>query len=95
MNIALEEGIVEVIDPLDSTVIDLTLTARESYALLEALYFDTKNEPTQVLELIKYLEDRLLDNEMPLSATEFDSEYVNTHYENEQYKRIVLHTKEK
>ena len=94
MNIALEEGVVEVLDPLDSTVLDVTLTAREVYSLLGALYFDTKNEPTQVLELIKYLEDRLLDNNMPSSPQEFDSDYIHNHYENEQYKRIVLHTKE-
>lgn len=95
MNIALEEGVVEVLDPLDSTVLDVTFTAREVYSVLGALYFDTKNEPTQVLDLIKYLEDRLLDNDMPSSQQEFDSDYIHSHYENEQYKRIVLHTKEK
>lgn len=95
MNIALEEGIVEVLDPLDSTALDVTLTAREMYTLLGALYFDSKNEPTQVLDLIKYLEGRLLDNDMPLDQQEFDSDYIHSHYENEQYKRIVLHTKEK
>lgn len=90
MSIRLEEPMVEVLDPLDTETIDATFTAREMYLVLSALYFDKANVPEDVLDVIKYLENRLLDNDLPLSQEEFDSEYLNDHTENEQYKRIVL-----
>jgi len=90
MSAVLEEEAVKVLDPLDSTVVDATFTARELYTVLDALYFDTSNIPEDVLDIIRYLEDRLLDNDLPLSRQEFKSDYINNHSENEQYKRIVL-----
>lgn len=85
---------VEVLDPLDTEVVDVALTAREMYTVLEALYFDTANDPYKVLDLIKYLEGRLLDNDMPVDRQSFDSEYLNDHSDNEQYKRIIFATEE-
>lgn len=85
---------VEVLDPLDTEVVDVALTAREMYTVLEALYFDTANDPYKVLDLIKYLEGRLLDNDMPADRQSFDSEYLNDHSDNEQYKRIIFATEE-
>ena len=61
MNVVLEEGLVEILDPLDVAVVDVSFTAREIYTVLEALYFDTANDPYEVLGVIKYLEDRLQD----------------------------------
>jgi hypothetical protein len=80
----------EVLDPLDTEVVEVTFTARDIYLVLEALYFDTSNDPLVVLDLVKYIEGVLLDSGMPASRIEFDSEYLNNHKENEQYKRIVL-----
>lgn len=85
---------VEVLDPLDTEVVDVTFTARELYTVLESLYFDTANDPYKVLDLIKYLEGRLLDNDLPADRQEFDSNYVNDHSDNEQYKRIIFATEE-
>jgi hypothetical protein len=85
---------VEVLDPLDTEVVDVTFTAREIYTVLDALYFDTANDPYKVLDLIKYLQDRLLDNDMPIDRQEFDSEYLNDHKDNDQYKRIIFDTEE-
>ena len=84
----------EVLDPLDTEVVDITLTARDMYLVLSALYFDKANPPLDNLELIKYLEGRLLDNNLPADRQEFDSEYINDHSDNEQYKRIIFGTPE-
>jgi hypothetical protein len=81
---------VQVLDPLDTTVVDIALTAREAYLVLSALYFDTVNAPLEVLEVIKSIEGRLLDNELPVTQQEFDSEFINDHSDNEQYKRIIF-----
>jgi hypothetical protein len=85
----LEDTVTE-IAPIDTLCIDVTLTANEVYTVLESLYFDTSNPPLKVLDIIKYLEGRLLDNDMPADRQEFDSEYVNNHEDNEQYKRIIF-----
>jgi hypothetical protein len=84
------EAEVEVLDPLDTTVIDIALTAKEVYMVLSCLYFDTVNPPLDVLELIKDIEGRLLDNDLPVTQQEFDSEYLNNHEDNPQYKRIIF-----
>ena len=81
---------VDVIDPLDSQVVDVSFTLRELYMVLNTLYFDTANPPLEVLEMIKYLEDRLLDTGHPASAGEVSSEYVNDHSDTEQYKRLAV-----
>lgn len=85
-----EEETVEVLDPLDTHVVDLTFTAREAYVLQEALYFDRNSDPLEVLEVLKYITDRLLDSGLPADREEFTSEYLNDHSENEQYKRMVF-----
>ena len=90
MSNVLDDELVEVIDPLDSTVVDVAFTAREMYTVLNALYFDSANDPYKVLDLVRYLEERLLDSDLPSSIEEFDSEFLNNHTDNEQYKRIVL-----
>jgi hypothetical protein len=89
----IDDEVVETLDPIDSTTVDVVFTARELYTVLDALYFDTSNDPYAVLDLVRYLEDRLLDNDLPSSRIEFDSEYVNNHTDNVQYKRIVLNNK--
>jgi hypothetical protein len=85
---------IEVLDPLDSVTVDVTFTARELYTILDTLYFDTNNPPNDVLDLVKYLGDRLLDNDLPVDRQSFDSEYLHNHEENEQYKRIIFSTEE-
>lgn len=90
----LSDTSVEVLDPLDSETVDVVFTARELYTLLDTLYFDVTNDPQEVLDLIKYLSDRLLDSDLPVDRTEFTSEYLNDHRENEQYKRIIFATEE-
>jgi len=84
------EDELEVIDPLDNRVVDVSFTAREMYTVLESLYHDITNVPDEVLEIITYLENRLLDRNLPLSKTEFSSEYVNDHSDTEQYKRLAV-----
>jgi hypothetical protein len=84
------EETVEVLEPLDTHVIDLTLTAREAYVLQETLYFDKNSDPYEVLDLLKYITDRLLDCGLPADREEFTTEYVNDHSDNEQYKRMVF-----
>ena len=89
-----DRAMAEVLDPLDTEVIDIALTAREVYLVLNALYFDTTNAPTEVLDVVKYIENRLLDTDLPLTQEEFSSEYLNDHSDNEQYKRIIFATSE-
>jgi hypothetical protein len=90
MNTVLEEGLVEMLDPLDTKLVDVAFTVRELQTVLDVLYFDTSHDPHEVLGVIKYLEDRMLDSGEDLSRQDFGSEYINDHTENEQYKRIVL-----
>lgn len=73
-------------DPLDTEVVLVTLTAREVYTILDALYQDTLQEPDVVGDVVLYLENRVLDFGLPCSRDEFDS----YHEENEQYHSIVL-----
>lgn len=81
---------IEVIDPIDTEVVDVTLTAREAYIVLNALYTCNSDAPEDVYDVVKYIEDRLLDNNLPLTPEDFDHEYLHTHPDDEAYKRISI-----
>jgi hypothetical protein len=58
------------------------------YNILDAMYDNEVNKPDDNWSVITYLEDRLLDLDLPLAREEWETN-VTSHPENEQYKRLV------
>lgn len=57
------------------TLLDLSLTPEQTYIVLEALY-ETEGlfKPEDTKEVIDYIEDRMIDAELPLSIDEYQDE---------------------
>lgn len=69
-------------------LVDCALDPKMVYDILDALYENVVNKPEDNWEAITYLEDRLLDLNMPLAREVYETE-VGVHPENEQYKRLI------
>jgi hypothetical protein len=79
----------DIIEYPSKETIDVALTPDELYTVLECLYFDTTAPASKVLDLIKQLEYRLLDYDLPADRAEYYAQGMVNHPDNEQYKRIT------
>lgn len=70
------------------TLVDCALEPKMVYDILDALYENVVNKPEDNWDAITYLEDRLLDLDLPLAREVWESGNYD-HPENEQYKRLV------
>lgn len=70
-------------------LLDLTLRPKEAYLVLDALYEGEMNDPLDNKDVIDYIEARLVEAGLPLTLEEYQENYLDTHPENEQYKRIT------
>jgi len=80
---------VDIIESTPVDTLDVALTADEVYTILECLYFDTEAPALKVLDIIKQLEYRLLDYDLPADRAEYNAQEMVNHPDNEQYKRIT------
>lgn len=80
---------IDIIESTPKDIIDVALTPEELYTVLECLYFDTSAPALKVLDIIKQLEYRLLDYDLPADRAEYEAQGMVNHPENEQYKRIT------
>ena len=70
-------------------LLDLTLRPKEAYIILDALYEGEMNDPLDNKDVIDYIEARLVEAGLPLTLEEYQENYLDTHPENEQYKRLT------
>jgi hypothetical protein len=63
------------------TLVDCSLDPEMIYNILDALYSDTYNEPLNNLDIINYLEGRLMDADLPLDRTVYEEQLVSVDYQ--------------
>jgi hypothetical protein len=63
------------------TLIDCSLEPTMIYNILDALYSDSYNEPLDNLDIINYLEGRLMDADLPLDRTIYEEQLVSVDYQ--------------
>lgn len=71
------------------TIVDLSLDPKQAYMILDLLYETAGLFPLdKCQELIEYIEDRLIDYNLPLSLDEFEGNPISPEFEDR--KRVVL-----
>lgn len=70
------------------TLVDMYLEPKVIYTILDALYEDTYNTPEDNMEVIDYLEGRLMDLDLPLNRDAYDSESKSP--ENNTWKQVSI-----
>lgn len=71
------------------TLVDMALTPEQAYIVLEALY-ETEGlfKPEDTKEVIDYIENRLIDSELPLSIEAYQEEIKSP--ENNNWKNLNI-----
>lgn len=62
------------------TLVELMPTPEMVYTILDALYRDYSDTPEQDLDAIRYIEKRLVEQDLPLSRGEYEGDIKSPEY---------------
>ena len=68
-------------------MVDLCLTAQHTYLILDALYENALMLPEEAMHLAEYIENRLIDHDLPLNSLTFEAEQA--HPEMNVWKQVT------
>lgn len=62
------------------TLVELMPTPEMVYTILDALYRDYSDTPEQDLDAIRYIEKRLVEQDLPLDRSEYEGDIKSPEY---------------
>ena len=71
----------------NESLVDLCLSANHTYLILNALYDNAMSLPEEAMHLAEYIENRLIDHDLPLNSVAYEEE--KAHPEMSVWKQVT------